>query len=134
MDSVQHNTPVSAATTTKVNDKKKGNKPTPISPSTKKASPLSIAPISQNKLNQPPADQSGWYIQVGVFAKQSSINNAIKKIKNSGFDYIVFPDMIREQTVSRILVGPYQSLESAKKDIKQVQFEIEKNAYFYHIK
>ena len=128
MDSVQHNTLASVATTTKANDKKKDNKPT------KKASPLSISPISQNKLNQPPADQSGWYIQVGAFAKQSSVNNAIKKITNSGFDYIVFPDMIREQTVSRILVGPYQSLKSAKKDIKKVQFEIEKNAYFYHIK
>ncbi|WP_298768283.1 lipopolysaccharide transport periplasmic protein LptA [uncultured Shewanella sp.] len=105
-----------------------------------KESPLPVTPspvnknTSANRIHNASMNKQNWYIQVGAFSKQSSMNKLIKNIQNSGFEYTVHPDNINEKPISRLLIGPYQTLSSAKKDINRVKFEIEKDAYFYKIR
>lgn len=133
----QASTPSSTDKPQKENKKIGSEKQT--SPSVKEPSlPVSQSPVNKDTSaslsHDTSIEQHNWYIQVGAFSKQSSMNKLIKNIQNSGFGYKIHPDNINGKPISRLLIGPYPTLSAAKKDINRVKFEIEKNAYFYKIK
>lgn len=106
----------------------------------KKAIPIQ-APSSTSIEGKPtaitditPAIKNNWYIQVGVFAQADSQNKLIEKIKASGLPYQTYSTYLKGRPVTRLLIGPYQTLSTAKQDINKVQLEVEKNAYLYQLK
>jgi len=72
----------------------------------------------------------GVYIKVGTF---KDTNNAIKKIKKTGLNYILIKTK-DDKTITRVLIGPFKSNWAADRHLSNVQHNIAKGAYITRIK
>lgn len=82
----------------------------------------------------PAATLSGYFIQVGATAKAFPDKKFLRKVKKSGFDYIVHSVTIQGKALKKVLVGPYKSREDATKALAVIKANINPSAYVYRIK
>ena len=74
------------------------------------------------------------YIQVGAFLRYGPSNDFLKKIKKSGFDYVIKEFTINGKKIKRVYVGPFKSKKEAAKYLPKIKKTISKNAFITKVK
>ncbi|MGW8169915.1 MAG: SPOR domain-containing protein [Sulfurovaceae bacterium] len=90
----------------------------------------------QNKANievkkdipKPEVKNEIYYIQVGSFTSKPN-ETFLAVIKNSNYNYQVKTSKQGETTISKFLIGPYNSREKAEKELIQIKTRINKSAF-----
>ena len=75
------------------------------------------------------AAKGAHYIQVGSFSRLSPSDALLKKIKNNGLSYILHNVEINGKTITKVLVGPFESEKDARKSLNTVRQKIEAGAF-----
>jgi len=97
----------------------------------KKTKPI----VKKRKIKRVTAKSTkGIYVQVGATSKLTPSKNFLKKIKGEKFSYKLLPINIKGKKITKILVGPFKSRESAKKNLVKIKKSLNKNAFIYIIK
>ncbi|MFK5976330.1 MAG: SPOR domain-containing protein [Sulfurovum sp.] len=103
----------------------------PVKHVKKVAIPKSVytQPVRQPKRNTPPPEEEEngrFYIKVGAYSKTPS-SRFLSVIRNSGFRYIITRPS--SSGIKKLLIGPYNSRNSANNALYKVQDRITKQAY-----
>jgi len=77
---------------------------------------------------------SGYFIQVGATSNSFPDKRYLKKIKNAGYDYVVHSMMIKGRKIKKILIGPFDTKNDAKRKLPDIQAKLNPGAYIYRIK
>jgi len=111
--------------------------PKPVAPKPATQQPIEPKPVAPQPAKPKPvapqttAQQVAYYIQVGSFKSQPS-QNFLKVIKNHGYNYTIKQSSSNGTTVSKLLIGPYNEREEAKKALPGIRNRINKGAFLVH--
>ncbi|MBN2895919.1 MAG: SPOR domain-containing protein [Campylobacterales bacterium] len=116
--------------------------PTPLTPPKAEPAPVQNTPKPQTlpavakvpefpKAVATPAGviKGKHYIQVGSFSKPVPSNTLIKKIEASGFAYMYHKVESGGKSMTKVLIGPYNSDAEARKALGEVRRVIESGAF-----
>jgi len=84
---------------------------------------------TKKKVNSNSSKINGYYIQVGAFSKKPNAK-LLNKLTNSNLNYRLHTMTIKGKRYIKLLVGPYESYSSAKKQLSKVR-KISKNNKAY---
>ncbi|OHD98492.1 MAG: sporulation protein [Sulfurimonas sp. RIFCSPLOWO2_12_FULL_36_74] len=104
-------------------------------PATKKVAAAKEAakePISEPKTTAT-ATASGHYIQIGSFSKIEPNKKLLDSITNLGYKYKFHQVTINSKVVNKVLVGPFNSEDEARKALKNVKASVEAGAFLTKI-
>ncbi len=76
----------------------------------------------------------GYFIQVGATTRSFPDRRFLKKIKASGYDYIIQKVTLHGRTVKKVLVGPYGTKAAALKALPGVRTTINPSAFLFRVK
>ncbi len=76
---------------------------------------------------------SGYYIQVGSFAKFTPNKKFLTTIKENGYEYHILKTELNGKNIQRVLIGPFKDRDSAKKANVKVKEDINKDAFIKKI-
>lgn len=76
---------------------------------------------------------NGYYIQVGSFEKNQPDKKFLDSILNLGYKYKFHEVAINSRTISKVLVGPFDSETEARKALKPVRSSVEAGAFLTKI-
>jgi len=96
----------------------------------------SLKDVSNNPLameNSHMKDIGSFYIQVGSFSGKPH-QSLLDKIMNLGYNYRLIEFPMNGKKISKLLIGPYKTRESAKKILLNVHKQIQKSAFIAMIK
>jgi DedD protein len=79
-------------------------------------------------ITKPEVKNETYYIQVGSFTSKPN-ETFLSVIKNSKYNYEVKTSKQGETTISKFLIGPYDSREKAEKELIQIKNRINKSAF-----
>ncbi len=105
-------------------------KPTPVVKPVVKTKPLNTqkgATYIQN------ASKGKHYIQVGSFAQYKPNKNFLNKITNGGNSYTFHEVFINGKKLNKVLIGPFNSKDEAKKALPKVRKNIIKGAFIVKV-
>ncbi len=88
-----------------------------------------VAPPPEPKAPTSKAQRSDIYIQVGAFLHYDPDSAFLKKIKKSGFEYIIKEFNINGKKIKRVYIGPFASRKEAAKHLPKIKETISKNAF-----
>ncbi len=89
-----------------------------------------VAKPAPSKPAAPAAVAKGThYIQVGSFSRLSPSDALLKKIQNNGMSYILHNVEMNGKTITKVLVGPFESEKDARKSLNTVRQKIEAGAF-----
>ncbi|MBF0264553.1 MAG: SPOR domain-containing protein [Gammaproteobacteria bacterium] len=74
-----------------------------------------------------------YYIQIGTFSHDSSIKKIAPVIEKNNFDYILHVVHKNDATFTKVLIGPYEERQLAKKQLQSVRQLIEPGAFLFHL-
>ncbi len=74
------------------------------------------------------------YIQVGAFLRYDPNSAFLKKIKRSGYEYIIKEFDINGKKIKRVYIGPFASRKEAAKHLLKIKKTISKNAFITKVK
>lgn len=89
-------------------------------------------PISEHKTTTS-TTASGHYIQIGSFSKIEPNKKLLDSITNLGYKYKFHQVTINSKTVNKVLVGPFNSEDEARKALKNVKASVEAGAFLIKI-
>jgi DedD protein len=89
-------------------------------------------PISEPKATAT-ATASGHYIQIGSFSKIEPNKKLLDSITNLGYKYKFHQVTINSKVVNKVLVGPFNSEDEARKALKNVKASVEAGAFLTKI-
>jgi DedD protein len=75
------------------------------------------------------AVKGNYYIQVGSFGRFSPDEKFLQKITGSGYSY----KLHKVDSVTKVLVGPYETDKAARRDLNSVRANIEPGAFLSRI-
>jgi len=78
--------------------------------------------------------ENKFYIQVHSFFEQIPGQNFFDTITSHGYSYIFHQQTTKKSNLTKVLIGPFKDLESAKKKLKDVRLKIEPKAYIFEMK
>ena len=78
--------------------------------------------------------KAGYYIQVGAFYKYSPNKKFLNKIKKRGYSYIIKTVLKNNKEVKKVLIGPFNSKNEAKRALIEIKSSINKDAFITRIK
>ncbi|WP_310441336.1 SPOR domain-containing protein [Sulfurimonas sp.] len=116
--------------TTKVETAKAVTKPATKSVVTAKEA--AKEPISEPKTTAT-ATASGHYIQIGSFSKIEPNKKLLDSITSLGYKYKFHQVTINSKVVNKVLVGPFNSEDEARKALKNVKASVEAGAFLTKI-
>jgi len=76
-----------------------------------------------------PAAKGNYYIQVGSFGRYNPDEKFLQKITSNGYTY----KLHKVDSVTKVLVGPYETDKAARKDLSSVRAKIEPGAFLSRI-
>jgi DedD protein len=76
----------------------------------------------------------GTYVQVGATSRLSPDKKFLALITNNKYNYKLLPIDVKGKKVTKILVGPYNSTNEAKKVIGDIKSKINKDAFIYRVR
>ena len=76
---------------------------------------------------------SGFFVQVGATYGTYPNKAFLKKINKNGFDYIVHKTYVKGKAIKKVLVGPYDSREKARKALLKIRSTIKPDAFIYRL-
>jgi DedD protein len=133
---VQHKESVAATAPVVVEPKKiETAKIETAKPATKKIATAKEAtkePLSEPKTIAT-ATASGHYIQIGSFSKIEPNKKLLDSITNLGYKYKFHEVTINSKVVNKVLVGPFNSEDEARKALKNVKASVEAGAFLTKI-
>lgn len=116
-------------------------KPEPVTaaPKVKKPAPKKEIIVSETKpkpVTKPvkTSSISGYFIQVGATSRSFPDRRFLRKIKQSGYDYIVHKVQVKGRTIKKVLVGPYPTKDAARKALPGVRSSINPDAFVFRMK
>ena len=79
-----------------------------------------------------------YYVQVAALMKSSKPNkNFLNLLKKHGYNYIIYPVEINKNgkkiKINKLLVGPFNSREEAKKELIKIKKYITQNAFVFKV-
>lgn len=89
-------------------------------------------PVSEPKTTAT-ATASGHYIQIGSFSKIEPNKKLLDSITNLGYKYKFHQVTINSKVVNKVLVGPFNSEDEARKALKNVKASVEAGAFLTKI-
>ena len=89
-------------------------------------------PVSEPKTTET-ATASGHYIQIGSFSKIEPNKKLLDSITNLGYKYKFHQVTINSKVVNKVLVGPFNSEDEARKALKNVKASVEAGAFLTKI-
>ena len=89
------------------------------------------APIKE--IEQPRSPEGTYYIQVGSFAGQPK-SALLYTITRKGFSYKLIKFAKAGKSISKLLIGPYQTHQEAEEALARVREEIQPNAFIAQIR
>ncbi len=137
---VAESKPEPVAKSTKPETKPKTALTTPkAAPKVEKPAPKREVIVSETKpkpLSKPvkTASISGYFIQVGATSRSFPDRRFLRKIKQSGYDYIVHKVTVKGRTIKKVLVGPYPTKEAARRALPGVRSTINPDAFVFRMK
>ena len=90
-------------------------------------------PVEKEKPKQSVTEQKGYYIQVGAFYNLKPDQTLLNHIKSKGFEYVVYKTQVNGKDIVKVLIGPYETRNGAKKDLPKVREQVQKGAYLFKI-
>jgi cell division protein FtsN len=99
------------------------SEPTPL---VQQTLPVDRTPIEKS---QPTTGERSYYIQTGTFFKLQPNKKFLQGIEALGLSYSIDMYVKDGQEIRRVLVGPFEDKESAKKALTTVKEKIAKDAY-----
>ncbi len=85
------------------------------------------APVQKERKAAAPA--GSYFIQVGAFFRYPPDKKFLGSIKKEGLNYVIVEGQKSGKPYKKVLVGPYQSKDAAKKDLERIKKRINQNAY-----
>jgi cell division septation protein DedD len=82
---------------------------------------------------EPTSKMGAFYVQVGSFAGKPK-NSLLGKIRSNGFKYKIIKFPKAGRSVSKLLIGPYETRNSAIKVLPKVKREIQQSAFIAEIR
>jgi cell division septation protein DedD len=95
--------------------------------------PKPVAPVAKptkkvvNNANVP----VGYYVQVGAFYEQNPNQNLLDKIVKQNYKYYLFETKLNNRSVTKVLVGVYNTKAKAKEKLKSIRKIFNKDAYVF---
>jgi DedD protein len=88
-------------------------------------------PKPQAKKNTPPSvvQKDLFYIQVGSFSKFAPSSAFLKKIEKQGYSYTFHKVQRNAKTINKVLVGPFNNENEARRALQQIRKTIESGAF-----
>lgn len=86
-----------------------------------------------NETSASTTTSSGYYIQVGSFAKYEPNKKFLDSILKLGYKYKFHQVTINSKEINKVLIGPFNSEAEAKKAIKAVRSSVEAGAFITKI-
>ena len=74
------------------------------------------------------------YVQVGAFLHYDPNSAFLKKIKRSGFGYVIKEFTINGKKIKRVYIGPFASRKEAARYLPKIKKTISKNAFITKVK
>ncbi len=75
-----------------------------------------------------------FYVQVGAFLHYDPNSAFLKKIKRSGFGYVIKEYTINGKKIKRVYIGPFASRKEAARYLPKIKKTISKNAFITKVK
>ena len=72
---------------------------------------------------------TGYYIQVGSFAKYAPAKSFLDKIANRGYTYTFYKKTRNGRTLNKVLVGPFKTSSAAREALPVIKRHIEPGAF-----
>lgn len=109
----------------------KYEKPVQQAPKAVVKKPVVKAPVKKTvkRTTTTPAIKGNYYIQVGSFGRYAPDEKFLKKITENGYTY----KLHKVNTMTKVLVGPYETDKAARKDLGAVRSKIEPGAFLSRI-
>ena len=99
-------------------------KPKTVKPAVK---PVQKAPVAAAPSKA--VEKGRYYIQVGSFARYAPDKKFIKSITDNGFSYTYHKVIRSGKTLNKVLIGPFESREAARKAVPVIRKKIEPGAF-----
>lgn len=112
---------------------------TPVAePTPKVVAPVKEAPKKVQAPKPAPAQKSvaitgSYYIQVGSFSKYEPNKQFLQSITDKGFKYRYHKVTVNAKTLTKVLVGPFNSEKDARDALRTVRSSIEAGAFLTKI-
>ena len=91
------------------------------------------ATIKEAPAPAPAVASSGYYIQVGSFAKYEPNKKFLDSILKLGYKYKFHQVTINSKEINKVLVGPFNSESEARKALKPIRSSVEAAAFITKI-
>ena len=81
-------------------------------------------------------EEHKFYVQVYAFFKESDRprQQFLNKITSHGYSYIFHQPTSKKNNLTKVLIGPFKDIKSAKKNLKDVRIKIVRKAFIFKIK
>lgn len=76
---------------------------------------------------------AGIYIQVASVTRVNPDPNYLKSISDKSYAYRLYRTTVGEQTLTKVLVGPYASNEAARAELAKVRQDLSPNAFIFRV-
>ena len=76
--------------------------------------------------------EKGYYIQVGAYAHNKPVRY-LSTIKQKGYQATLYEASIKGRKITKVLIGPYDSYNQAKRKLKEIRSKIVNNAFIYNM-
>ncbi len=105
----------------------------PVKKEAKKVAKKSVKKEVATAATTKSAIKGNFYIQVGSFGRFAPDKKFLQKITNSGYTYKLHKVQINGKAMTKVLVGPYATDTSARKELSAVRAKIESGAFLSRI-
>lgn len=111
--------------------------PRPVAPVAQPTPAPSTPPVQPRTESVAPKGDhlatSGIYIQVASVTRTNPDAAYLKSIQDKSFNYHLYRTTVGEQTLTKVLVGPYATNEAARAALVSVKQDLSPNAFIFRV-